>query len=168
MIPPLGFSSPDDIILIEEDEVRSAILSFPNDSAGDPNGLHLSDLIGFAAEGEGINLLHAVTDFINYILCPPSVRPIFYGATLISLKKKDGSLRPIAVGFTLRRLIAKCLSRRLVVSLGSYFSPLQLGFGTPRGAEAAAHAGRLFLNQSPPDHLLLKLDFKNAFNSLTL
>ncbi len=164
----MGLSSPDDIILIEEDEVRSAFLSFPNDSAGDPDGLHLSDLIGFAAEGEGINLLHAVTDFINYILCPPSVRPIFYGATLISLKKKDGSLRPIAVGFTLRRLIAKCLSRRLVVSLGSYFSQLQLGFGTPRGAEAAAHAGRLFLNQSPPDHLLLKLDFKNAFNSLTL
>ena len=46
-------------------------------------------------------------------------------------------------------------------------APLQLGqHGTPCGAEAAAHAARLHLNNAQADQLLLKLDFKNAFNCL--
>ena len=49
---------------------------------------------------------------------------------------------------------------------GRDLSPLQLGFGTAGGGEAAAHAARHLLQNSPNDHLLLKLDFKNAFNCL--
>lgn len=79
--------------------------------------------------------------------------------------KKDGCVRPIAVGLTLRRLIAKCLSRDLVESMGDLLCPLQLGFGTPGGSEAAVHAARLYLHFAP-DKLMVKLDFKNAFNSL--
>ena len=46
-------------------------------------------------------------------------------------------------------------------------APLQLGYGTSSGAEAAAaHASRLYLLNTQIDHLLLKLDFKNAFNCL--
>ena len=45
-------------------------------------------------------------------------------------------------------------------------SPLQLGCGTPNGAEAVAHAARLFVHNISDDHLLLNLDFKNAFNYL--
>ena len=45
-------------------------------------------------------------------------------------------------------------------------APLQLDYGTPLGAEAAVHAARRFLHNLQPDHLILKLDFKNAFNSI--
>ena len=38
---------------------------------------------------------------------PKLVAEVFYGANLIALGKKDGGVRPIAVGFTLRRLAAK-------------------------------------------------------------
>ena len=34
------------------------------------------------------------------------VRPFFFGASVIALNKKDGGVRPIAVGCTLRRLVA--------------------------------------------------------------
>ena len=34
------------------------------------------------------------------------------------------------------------------------------------GAEAAAHSTRAYLNLLPTDHVLLKLDFRNAFNSV--
>ena len=51
-------------------------------------------------------------------------------------------------------------------SAGASLSPLQLGYGTPQGAEAAAHAARIYLDNIQADHPLLKLDFKNAFNSL--
>ena len=50
--------------------------------------------------------------------------------------------------------------------MGSLLAPLQLGYGTPLGAEAAAHSARLYLSNLPSDQVLLKLDFKNAFNSV--
>ena len=51
-------------------------------------------------------------------------------------------------------------------SMGSGLAPQQLGCGVPLGCEAAAHATRLYLHNMSPGHLLLKLDFKNAFNTL--
>ena len=45
---------------------------------------------------------------------------------------------------------------------------MQLGCGTQRGAEAAAHATRLYVRQEhSPDQILLKIDMKNAFNSIS-
>ena len=51
--------------------------------------------------------------------------------------------------------------------MSSNLAPLQLGFGTSCGAEASTHAGLLYLHNAPQDHSLIKLDFQNAFNSLT-
>ena len=42
-------------------------------------------------------------------------------------------------------------------------APRQLGYG---GAEAAVHAARIHLGQLQDDHALVKLDFRNAFNSV--
>ena len=44
-------------------------------------------------------------------------------------------------------------------TVGAGLAPLQLGCGVSLGCEAAAH---LYLQNMPPSHLLLKLDFKNA------
>ena len=50
--------------------------------------------------------------------------------------------------------------------MGDLLAPLQLGYGTSMGAEAAVHAARTYLHSMPDDHLLLKVDFSNAFNSI--
>ena len=44
--------------------------------------------------------------------------------------------------------------------------PSQLGVGTPLGGEAAVHATRYFMDQPHNDKVFLKLDVKNAFNSI--
>ena len=49
---------------------------------------------------------------------------------------------------------------------GADLAPQQLGCGVPHGGKAAAHAARQYLNNMSPSYLLLKLDFKNAFNCL--
>mgnify|MGYP003503029475 FL=1 len=46
------------------------------------------------------------------------------------------------------------------------FLPIQLGFGIPRGTEAAVHATRQYIAGLQPGHGLLKLDFNNAFNTI--
>ena len=53
-------------------------------------------------------------------------------------------------------------------SLAVSLAPRQLGYGSPLGSEAAVHAARSYLESvsSPSDKLMLKMDFRNAFNSL--
>lgn len=100
-----------------------------------------------------------INDKVNELICP-----VFFGATLTALKKKNG-IRPIAVGNTLRRLAAKIQGIRIKPELSEKLNPIQLGFGTPGEAEAAVHATRKFLEAQSPK-ILVKLDFKNAFNTI--
>ena len=75
-------------------------------------------------------------------------------------------MRPIAVGYTWRRLAAKCANTYAVNKLSAQLAPIQLGVGVPGGAEAAVHATRRYVMSMPNENVLVKLDFSNAFNSL--
>ena len=50
--------------------------------------------------------------------------------------------------------------------MADYFSSIQLGVGTPGGREAAVHATRRYIEAMPDGHVVVKIDFRNAFNSL--
>jgi hypothetical protein len=157
-------------LAVNEEEVRHAVLSFPGGSSGGPDGLrpqHLRDLV--LCRENGGDFLSALTAFTNLVLagqCPTEVARIFFGGRLLAFKKKTGGVRPIVVGFTLRRLSSKCANAFGVSRLVSYFSPKQLGVGLSGGCEAAVHSARRFLDAMPPNHVFVKLDFHNAFNSL--
>jgi hypothetical protein len=152
------------------DKVRKALFSFPAGSSGGPDGLtpqHIRDMVSI--EGASSPLLSAITDFINGLFSgfvPVQVRSCFFGGRLIALSKKDGGLRPIAVGYTLRRLAAKIANFYATTIMSASLSPLQLGVGTAGGMEAAVHATRQYLHQLTDESAIVKLDFKNAFNSL--
>jgi hypothetical protein len=153
-----------------QDQVRGAILSFPPGSASGPDGLspqHLKDMI--RAEGAISPLLSAITSWCNLIAsgsCPPEVKPFFFGGKLLALAKKDGGVRPIAVGGTWRRLTSKLVNTSVVQKLSGYLQPHQLGVGTSGGVEAAVFSARRFLESAEPDCALLKVDYSNAFNSI--
>ena len=66
-----------------------------------------------------------------------SIRSFLFGGNLIALEKKTGGIRPIAIGYVLRRLAAKCANSFATSKLASYFSPLQLGVSVRGGYEAA-------------------------------
>jgi hypothetical protein len=167
--PPL---CTDQCLLLQDSDVAAAIRSFAPGSAGGPDGLrpqHLKDLTSASAGDAGLRLLSAVTEFSNLCLrgrVPVEIQPVFCGASLLALKKKDGGLRPIAVGNTLRRLVAKAACKLVTSKLVDRFVPVQLGFGVPRATEAAAHAARRYISDLPPGHGLLKLDFSNALNNI--
>jgi len=115
------------------------------------------------------DLLSTLTAFVNMVLaghCHQDIIPVLFGGRLIALNKKAGGIRPIAIGFTLRRLIAKCASRFAAQKLAGYLAPRQLGFGSLGGCEAAVHAARRFIDSMPSDSVVAKLDFSNAFNCL--
>ena len=150
--------------------ILGAVFSFPHGSAGGPDGLspqHLKDLVRI--DGDSSQLTKALTAFVNLLsngAVPEAIRPLFFGARLTAFSKKDGGLRPIAVGLTLRRVAGKVIASRASSSLQSLFAPLQLGVGVPRGLEAGVHAARLFLDSLLPGQAIVKIDFTNAFNSI--
>lgn len=165
---------PKNPVLVSDNETKLAIFSFKPGSAGGLDSLkpqHLKDMINEGLGTSSSTLLFTLSKFIRKILeqeLPEEIRPIFFGASLCALKKKDGGLRPIAVGCTLRRLVAKIVCSKIVDSLGDYLRPIQLGFGTKCGIESAVHATRRFISfdHKNPKYLL-KIDFSNAFNMIS-
>src|SRR6218665_3216629 len=104
--------------------------------------------------------LASLTDFINVLLrgeCPNEMREIMFGGSLIALSKKSGGLRPIVIGYTYRRLAAKCANRYALGRLDSFFAPLQVGVAVPGGGEAAIHASRSFVTNMTEDEIFVKL-----------
>ena len=95
------------------------------------------------------------------------LRPLFFGAKLIALKKLDGGLRPIAVGNTFRRLSAKCAEYHVFKSRQARYRSRQAGVGTKKSAELASHVFRCLIESpQPKENVILQIDFENAFNSI--
>jgi hypothetical protein len=131
---------------------------------------YLKDIISLSAGEAGQRALRALTKLCNFLLSgqfPSEICHLLYGASLCALHKKDGGIRPIAIGNCLRRLTSKlaCFQSRNIVN--SYLSPHQLGVATKLGCEAAIHTTRTFVNNDQNrGKVVLKLDFKNAFKSV--
>ena len=70
------------------------------------------------------------------------------------------------MGCTLRRLVAKVDGRKIMEEMGELLAPRQLGYCVGGGSEAAVHAARIYLCDLGPGKAVLKLDFRNAFNTI--
>lgn len=158
--------------LATEADVTAEIASFDPGSSAGLDGLrpaHLKDLTGRSAGEAGPRLTSALTRLVNLALrgeVPSLACAAFYGASLIALRKPCGGVRPIAIGSTYRRLATKVALRPLGALLGEELRPIQLGFGTSGGCEAAAHAARQYTGSLDQDSVVVKIDMRNAFNSV--
>ena len=153
--------------------VAKAINSFPSGSSGGPSLLVpqlYKDLIAKSNGSVGNEFLQKLTSVLNIVLegkVSVCLRPFFFGAQLFGLRKKDGGIRPIDVGNTLRRICSKCVSSFATDQRRIDFHGTQFVRGTSRRAEIAAHVFRnLTENEQNPENVILKVDFKNALNSL--
>lgn len=168
------FSTELPTFFVTKDEVLAAVNAFKVGSAGGLDSFrpsHFRDMLSYSSGIARENLLSSLTDLCNLMLSGKvykEICPILYGASLIALKKKDGSARPIAIGCFFRRLVAKICCFKIRDQLGEKFRPLQFGFGSPGGCEAVAHSARIYLSNNSNIHekAFLKIDFKNAFNMI--
>ena len=155
--------------VVSTNQVLAAVRTFPPGSVGGPDGLRPQHLKDRTDRQVGGTLRSSLTPFVNFVLAgkmPIWARPAFFGASLFAFSKKDGGVRPIAVGVTLRRLAAKVACHSMADRRASVFGPRPLGVGVKRGAEDLAHAARRFLDNMPSTNVFVKLDFANAFNTV--
>ena len=97
---------------------------------------------------------------------PSDLFSFIASAPLVALKKKDGGVRPIAVGEIWRRWASKLAARYAQSKLNA---PLQLGVGVPNGCEAIIHAAAKLVDEfgDKPGKAIIKVDFSNAFNTIS-
>ena len=161
-VPPKAFSGSD---------VASAALSFHKGTAPGPSGMrpeHLKSILKGKAPALIEKATVALTKIVNTMAAgkvPQAGRPYMCGARLQAGIKKDSSLRPIAVGNLMRRLVAKCFSSALAPRAAALLSPHQLGVAIQGGAETIAHSVKQAV-QEDPGRWVLQADLVNAFNSV--
>ena len=126
---------------------------------------------GVVAEPIANPLLEAITDLVNLLLSgevPQFVRASLFGGSITALAQEGGGVRPIAVGYTWRRLAGKGGVSACVCSPRC----------SPAGAEAAWLWGHGWHGSGCPCvstgmsrtacrrvHVFVKaIDFTNAFN----
>ena len=162
---------------INRDAVLNSMLSFPKDTAPGASLLtpqHLKDAIMCKSPVLSARVLSVLTSVVNLLASGEATRDIarfMAGGGLTPLRKPDNEVRPIAVGETLRRLVGKCLVRHEEIAphMEGVFLPSQVGVGISGGAEAVAHAVSRLVGEygHDPSLALLKIDFENAFNSVS-
>ena len=152
------------------DQVMKGILSFRKGSAPGPSGLraeHLRAATQSAPPNKRAKALEAVTRLVNVMSAgdvPESVAPYLSGARMQAGLKKDGGIRPIAVGNLLRRLTSKCSMAGVVEKAVTKLSPHQLGVGVNGGLEAVIHAVNTVMEEGDEELMILQVDYINAFN----
>ena len=156
---------------LEADLVQRMINSFPRGAGAGPSALRPQHLLDAIRSSHGDEALEHLAEMCNHLAqgrAPPAAAPPIAGAGLMALRKNDGGLRPIAVGESIRRLVAKCLCSITKEQARHYLWPLQLGVSTPLGAEVGAQTARQWCERhaGDPDRALVTIDFENAFNTV--
>ena len=155
---------------------QEAITSFPPGSAGGPSGLrpvHLRECC--RKPSHGLQLAHALGQLARIAArqaFPAPMSEVLCASSLIPLQKKDGGLRPIAVGDTIRRVLGKCLlSLAAVKKELSSLQPRQCGVGVRNAAEMVGMGLQRYVQSREAagdrDYVVLQVDVKNAFNSMS-
>jgi hypothetical protein len=133
--------------------VVSQIRSFKVGSSGGKDGLlpqHLQDLLSVRVSNLADAFQAAITGLVNIALAgklPAPIAPYITSAPVIPLYKKNGGIRPIAIGETFRRLVSKIAMASIKHKAEQFFSPTQLAFSR-NGAESIIHATNLFLQNA--------------------
>ena len=100
------------------------------------------------------------------------MREVLCASTLIPLQKKDGGVRPIAVGDTIRRVVGKCLLRtEAVVGEMACLKPRQCGVGVQNATEMVGMGLQRYVQSKTAegvnDYVVLQVGMRNAFNSIS-
>ena len=127
-------------------------------------------LLQECARAESFIFIRALTSIVNQFAsgtAPSFLKRYVAGGVSIALEKSATSVRPLACGDPIRRLVAKCFCVAGKEEISKAFKDRNYGVGCKGGVEVVAHSLRDTLAKHKKSNLaLLKIDFRNAFNEV--
>ncbi|KAJ9436461.1 Retrotransposable element SLACS 132 kDa protein [Diplonema papillatum] len=168
----VDYGETEEALEVTPENVLRCIRGFPRGSGAGPSAFK-AQYIRDAVEAPDVEgAIAATTEFVNLLLSgrgPELARGDMAGATLIALRKKEKDVRPIAVGEVWRRLASKSACAAVKSEAEEYLvKDNQVGVAVPGGLEAAVQVVRsyAFRNEGKSNKVMIKVDLKNAFNSV--
>ena len=127
-----------------EDVVRKALCSFGPGSAAGLFG-YKPFLLQQCVRAESFVFTRALTSAVNEFACgraPAFLKRYVAGGVSIALEKTKTSVRPLACGDPIRRLVAKCFCVAGKEEISKSFAGRNYRVGCPGGVEVVAHSLR--------------------------
>ena len=124
-------------------DLATALRKAPRSSGAGPSGSRFTHWQACQLSASSMAALAQVVNLVASGRVPTGAAAALALTCLTPLRKKNGRLRPVAAGETLRRLPGKGLARTQATLLAEAMGPHQFGIGTPGGAEALSHAAQV-------------------------
>eukprot|EP01039_Chlorochromonas_danica_P011798 gene11798-13280_t len=165
--PPVGSQDtlPEPIEFVPQ-SVQICIRRLPKGSSNGPSGWTyniIRRLYGDLGPGVGPHLT-SLSKFLSSLANGKHPHHLWTRSRAVLLPKPEaGKFRPLGIGETWYRVLGRCLLRDIGESPGANLQPLQLGGGVSGGCEIAARMAQA-LWDAHPNNVIVKTDFKNAFN----
>lgn len=143
----------DGMIDVTTKKIYGVVKGFPSGFEGGFDALrpqHLKDLPVTLKNEPSNHLRLAVASIVVHMHrggVPPEICSYLYGVKLIA---RTGRMDRPSAGQTLRHLAAEVVVHRVELPMGDLLRPHQMGFATPRSAEAIVPAVRAFVEKSQP------------------
>jgi hypothetical protein len=139
------------------------VKSFDNGSAPGPSGWTARLIMRTLYDETCLTGFCRLINDINTDNLPPEARQYILPCTLVAVPKKNGGLRPIAIGEIFYRIAAKFAKRTVEKDILDMWNGIQLGINVPGGCETAIHTIKACLLDDEP-LAVISFDFKNAYN----
>eukprot|EP01039_Chlorochromonas_danica_P001693 gene1693-1849_t len=158
--------TPADRISFHDQRVQNCIRRLPKGSANGPSGWTYNTIRRLYLDlgPEDAPHLRDVARFLSSLANGQLPNQLWIRSRAVLLPKPEaGKFRPLGIGEAWYRVLGRCLLLDIGSGPSDLLQPLQLGCGVSGGSEIAARLAQTFLD-AHPNHVLIKTDFKNAFN----
>jgi hypothetical protein len=146
--------------------VQRCVRDLPKGSANGASGWTyntIHQLYANPSEGAAFHL-DALAAFLTRLANGTLPNHVWTTSRAVLIPKPEvGKFRPIGIGEAWYRLLGRCILKEIGGEVGELLAPIQMGCGVSGGSEIAARMSQVFLD-AHSGHVLIKTDFKNAFN----
>ena len=132
-------------------------------SSPGPGGCTFEHLKALLEDSNAFDLLIEELNSLAQAAVPQVIADVLMSAKLTAIAKKDGGVRGIATGTTLRRVVGRILAKQYMKDFEDERSPFQYAHSTRAGTDCVGHMLRAATDRDP-SATVLKVDGIGAYD----
>ena len=137
------------LLELDRDKFLQSLKTAPRVSSPGPGVFSYEHLKIMMDEEDTLELLYEAATSLAQAKVPSSIASALMSARLTALSKKDGGVRGVATGCSLRRLVARALAKQFSSHFEEECAPFQYALSTRAGTDYVGHLLRAATDASP-------------------
>ena len=140
---------PEEPLTLDRKILLSSLKSSPRKSSPGPGGCTCEHLKVLLEDSNTFDLLTEALNSLAQAAVPRVIADVLMSARLTAIAKKDGGVRGIATGTTLRRVVERTLAKQYMKDFEDECSPFQYALSTRAGTDCVVHMLRAATDRDP-------------------